>query len=228
LETAKVIITAQTKFDKPIFPVFMGSQSTMEAHRLFEKNHMVSFETYEVIPVIIEKILKTAQFSHKNGGTSHSPESLSALAHEAELQDILELASNKKFLNLQESMTVLELADIHTTPLHLVKHEEELGHLSRKLHFPVVAKIASDEITHKTEVKGVITGIRDLSELKSAFKNLSAVAGKKGCYVQQMVHGTELFVGVKRDSTFGPVVPVLAPLCVGHQRGLREIPASPL
>ncbi|MEO6508755.1 MAG: acetate--CoA ligase family protein [Patescibacteria group bacterium] len=204
-ETAKTLVEAQNHFVKPIYPVFMGGQSIIDAHRLFEQHKLVSFESYEIIPQVVEKIVASYNYLDKTA-SRYSPESLTVLAHEAQIKDMIELAGRKKFMNLEESMKVLKLSGVPTLPLYLAQHEEELIYLTKKIRYPVAAKIASDSITHKTEVKGVITDIETDEDLRKAFKKLSRVSKSEGCYIQKMVDGQEIFVGIKRDSTFGPVV----------------------
>lgn len=206
METARAIIEAQNHFIKPIYPVFMGEHSIKDAHRLFEEHHVVSFDSYEPLPSMINAIVESYEYRPKQPPSSHSPETLITLAHEQQIKDILELASSKKFLNLEESMNILHLAGIPLLPIHHVHHKEELDYVIKKLRFPVVAKVASDKITHKTDVKGVVTNIETVQDLKKAFNDLSKIANSEGCYIQKNVKGNELFIGVKRDNVFGPIL----------------------
>jgi acetyltransferase len=67
--------------------------------------------------------------------------------------------------------------------------------------FPLAAKVLG--ILHKTEVGGVLLNIGSKGELKDAFQQLMAISGAKGVLVQQMVNGTELFMGAKRHDDLG-------------------------
>jgi len=102
-------------------------------------------------------------------------------------------------------MKLLQLIDIPTVNLYHAKSYREVKTLADKLGFPLVLKIASNEITHKTEIKGVITSIKTPFELKQAFDQLKKIS-PKGCFVQKMVFGHEIFLGAKRDQHFGPVI----------------------
>lgn len=72
--------------------------------------------------------------------------------------------------------------------------------------YPVVAKVVSPQVVHKTDVGGVVVGIGDERQLREVFERLSAIAGFEGVVVDELVHGVELIVGAKEDPQFGMVV----------------------
>jgi hypothetical protein len=97
-------------------------------------------------------------------------------------------------------MKALESVDIPTAPLYLAKSIGDLSTIVKKTGFPVVAKIASDKVTHKTDVGGVVTNIKTFEELKKVFNKFGS------CYIQSQIKGFEMLVGAKRDPTFGIVL----------------------
>lgn len=82
----------------------------------------------------------------------------------------------------------------------------DLDVIVSKEGYPLVVKTAAEDVTHKTEVKGVITDISSFEELTQAFRQFDRGKGKNGCYVQKQYEGYELIIGTKRDHTFGTVV----------------------
>lgn len=72
--------------------------------------------------------------------------------------------------------------------------------------YPVVAKIVSPAIVHKSDAGGVITGIADADELGRAMERLAALKGYEGILVEETLSGLELIVGAKIDYQFGPIV----------------------
>ena len=94
-----------------------------------------------------------------------------------------------------------------TTADEAVKAAEELG-------FPVVMKLISDTITHKTEVGGVILDLRSRIEVKNAFSqikkhliNIGRENEMQGVIIQKMIPGgVEVIVGVTQDPSFGPLM----------------------
>jgi len=83
---------------------------------------------------------------------------------------------------------------------------EEAIAFANEIGYPVVAKIISPKIIHKSDVGGVITGIGTEQEIRSAFKHLESLEGFHGVLVEETVEGVELIAGAKNDMQFGPVV----------------------
>jgi acyl-CoA synthetase (NDP forming) len=82
----------------------------------------------------------------------------------------------------------------------------EATHFARMIGYPVVAKVVSPAIIHKSEAGGVSIGIKDDDELGAAYKRFQALQGFAGMLVEEMVEGMELIIGAKRDYQFGPVI----------------------
>lgn len=85
--------------------------------------------------------------------------------------------------------------------------------LAKSIGFPVVMKIQSPDIQHKTDVGGVVVGIKDSAALKEAYETMIAririaVPDAKidGVSIQQMVSGQEVILSMIRDEQFGPVI----------------------
>ncbi|HOP87023.1 MAG TPA: acetate--CoA ligase family protein [Syntrophorhabdaceae bacterium] len=85
----------------------------------------------------------------------------------------------------------------------IVNNLEQAINKSKRIGYPVVLKIASSKVLHKTEERGVILNIADDKTLKNAFHKM-----RPGAYLIQKMcaPGYELIIGGKRDSNFGPVV----------------------
>ena len=83
-----------------------------------------------------------------------------------------------------------------------------------RVNGPVVVKVASPDIMHRTDIGGIVTNVRDASQLADAFAAVLANAGEQapdaridGILVQEMIGGgIETIVGIKRDPVFGPMV----------------------
>lgn len=80
-----------------------------------------------------------------------------------------------------------------------------------KSKYPVVLKIDSSDIVHKSDVGAVIANIDSETELKKAHTSIMSIAKKlkasvNGMLVQKQVSGHNILIGMKRDATFGPVI----------------------
>jgi succinyl-CoA synthetase beta subunit len=71
---------------------------------------------------------------------------------------------------------------------------------------PVVMKVVSPKVVHKSEFRGVVTGITDEETLKKEFSRLHAIEGAVGVLIEETVPGIELILGAVNDFQFGPVV----------------------
>lgn len=183
----------------------MGEASVKNAHDLFEQAQLASFYQYDVLPSALGKIMN-AQKHQQEIERKDFTSTLSFTAHTLDIETVLLQNEGKAFLNQYDSLKVLSYLNIATSKTYLAHTEKDLQTIMKEVGFPLVAKIASDKITHKTEVKGVMTGITTYDELLNAFNYLSLVSGEKACYIQKQLEGHELFIGAKRDITFGPVV----------------------
>jgi acetate---CoA ligase (ADP-forming) subunit beta len=83
---------------------------------------------------------------------------------------------------------------------------EEATQFARVIGYPVVAKVVSPDIIHKSEAGGVSIGIKGDDELRAAYERFRALKGFAGMLVEEMVDGVELIVGAKVDYQFGPVI----------------------
>lgn len=77
---------------------------------------------------------------------------------------------------------------------------------AKKIGYPLVLKVFSPKIFHRTDISGVITGIKNEKELGNSFLNLGKIKFVEGILVQKMGKGKEVILGMKRDPTFGPVL----------------------
>jgi acetyltransferase len=123
------------------------------------------------------------------------------------------IARGDSKLNEIEALELLACYGITTAPAQLAKNEEQAEAFARQADGPVVMKIVSPQIMHKTDVGGVRVGIR-AEDARSVFGQIvsrarAAVpdAHVEGVLVQHMVTGgRELIAGVTRDPLFGPLV----------------------
>lgn len=118
-------------------------------------------------------------------------------------------------LNEFESKAVLSYYGIPTVETVIARSEDEAAAHAQRLGFPVVLKIFSDTITHKTDVGGVKLNLQDVSAVREAYRSIQQSVGERfgadkfgGVTVQPMVKldGYELILGSSADAQFGPVI----------------------
>ncbi|MBN1161443.1 MAG: acetate--CoA ligase family protein [Dehalococcoidales bacterium] len=113
-----------------------------------------------------------------------------------------------------EAKQVIKNAGIKVIETRLAKTQQEAVAISSETGYPVVLKIASPDITHKTAAGGVKVGLKNAAEVKKAYAEIMASVRKKipkakieGIAVQKMAPpGIEIIVGMYKDAQFGPVI----------------------
>lgn len=118
----------------------------------------------------------------------------------------------RRMINEYEAKALLSAYGVPSVPECIVDDIDQAIAAARQLGWPVVLKVVSDNVAHKTEAGLVYLDIRDADSLNQAWGVLTA-RGKAACgddmrmLVQKMVKGgVELFVGVKRDPHWGPAI----------------------
>jgi len=120
----------------------------------------------------------------------------------------------RKILTEVESKQLLEEAGIPTARARLATSRDAAVQAARDIGFPVVLKVVSPQITHKTDVGGVKLDLKSPEEVAAAFDEIMTAARRAapdatvdGVSVQQMARpGIEVIVGVSTDPQFGPVI----------------------
>lgn len=109
-------------------------------------------------------------------------------------------------LSFEKTIKILKKYKIPICQTRIFKNKKKALLFSKRIGFPVVLKIFSKKIVHKTEKKGVIKDIKNETNFSKAWKNLSKIRNIDGILVQKQINGIEVIVGMKRDKIFGPVI----------------------
>jgi acetyl coenzyme A synthetase (ADP forming)-like protein len=137
-------------------------------------------------------------------------------ADKAKVRQILDAvkASGRTSLTAPEGKQVCDAYGINVPKEGVATSAADASKMAASMGFPVVMKIVSPEILHKTEAGGVIVGVRNADEAASAYEQIVANAKKYdakatilGVQVQQMIKGgQEVIVGAMTDDSFGKLV----------------------
>jgi len=114
-----------------------------------------------------------------------------------------------KLLDFGETKRILEKYKIPLVETRLVRTKKEAKEAAGKIGYPVVLKIASPEVLHRTERGLVKIGIENERELAKALAEILKNSKKikvEGILIQKMAKGMEMACGMKRDASFGPVL----------------------
>lgn len=124
------------------------------------------------------------------------------------------LKSGRTVLTEVESKQLVAEAGIPVVETKLAKTKAEAISISKKMRFPVVLKIVSPDIIHKSDIGGVKLGLANATQVGKAYTEIMAAAKKankkadiQGISVQKMARpGVEVIMGMSKDAQFGPVL----------------------
>jgi acyl-CoA synthetase (NDP forming) len=113
-----------------------------------------------------------------------------------------------------EAKQVIKTAGIKVVETRLAASQKEAVTIAEKIGFPIVLKIASPDIIHKTDAGGVKVGLKNAAEVRKAYTEIIDSVRRKypkvkieGVSVQAMARpGIEIIVGISKDPQFGPVI----------------------
>jgi hypothetical protein len=124
-------------------------------------------------------------------------------------QEMKEIILNSKetgWVLEPQAKRLLSLVGLDIPHFFLTSQIEEGIGFAKKIGYPVVAKVVSPKVIHKSEKKGVEVGIDSERKLRDTFHRLSKIEGFAGILIEEMFSGVELIVGAKNDDQFGPVI----------------------
>ncbi|MBI5962373.1 MAG: acetate--CoA ligase family protein [Chloroflexi bacterium] len=195
---AEKVIEVIGNFDKPVVVALMGSTLVEEANKVFQRAHVPTYPFPERAASALGALAKRAEYLN---GLQHLP--------------TLELNKSKSEVRrLRTPEELIASYGITTTPIKLARDENEAVTIANELGFPVVMKIASPDILHKSDIGGVLLNIKSAEEALSGYATLLERAKKamplariEGVHVQRQIpEGQEVIVGAVRDPLFGPLI----------------------
>jgi len=214
-ETAEVLAEISEETDKPILASWLGEEDVREAVSILRKNRIPTYSTPEQA---VETFVYMYQYARNLELLYETPEEMptSLSANRECLQRIMEMASKegREVLTEPESKEFLEIYGIPTAKAYVARTPDEAASIASRIGFPVVMKILSSELTHKTDVDGVILNVTSESQVRRCFEELMKRVKRwhpsikiEGVTVQPMFSGGyELIIGSKRDPQFGSVI----------------------
>jgi acetyltransferase len=206
---------------KPVFTAWLGGASIEDARNLFEAAGIPNFLTPENA---IEAFSYLAYFQrHQEQLLASVPaaELMSLAACEeaiaaAKAIRATALAEKRTLLSEHEAKTLLSAFRLTVAIGIDAGTREEALHAARKTGYPVVMKIRSPHVSHKSEVGGVRLNLKNAQQVGNAFDEMmhdvaeaNPQARIDGVNVQPMLrfeHAREVLVGVSRDPVFGPII----------------------
>jgi acyl-CoA synthetase (NDP forming) len=124
----------------------------------------------------------------------------------AEIKDIISASKELGWVLEPEAKRVCSLAGLTVPRFTWATGVDEAVRFAQGIGYPVVAKLVSPHVLHKSDVGGVVVGIDSDEKLRGVFHRFSEFGGFAGMLVEEMLSGIELIAGAKVDYQFGPVI----------------------
>jgi acetyltransferase len=197
---------------KPIYTSFMGEKDVASGIDILQRNKIPHY----ILPESMCDSYQAVYYFNKN--VKSRVRQLPGLDNiQGDLaRKLMEKVkvNGRSYIPEVETIEVLETYGLPVPRGKLASTSEEAVKIAEEIGYPVVLKVVSDDIIHKSDVKGVELNLGSAQEVKEAWERihsnaLSAMpdASIAGLYVIKMVFGAEeIILGIKRDPSFGPVL----------------------
>ncbi|MBX3664161.1 MAG: bifunctional acetate--CoA ligase family protein/GNAT family N-acetyltransferase [Burkholderiales bacterium] len=216
-KAADAVIAAARGRSKPVLACWMGEAGVAAARKHFAGAGIPVFRTPDPA---VEMFGHLSSFYRNQQALLQTPGPLAAHSSPdvAAARRVIDaaLAEKRKVLTEIESKDVLAAFGIPVAETVAAADADAAVTIAERLGYPVVLKIDSPDITHKTDVGGVLLNLRDAAAVRAGFAQVTAQVARikpqariSGAVVEPMVrrpHGRELMVGVIRDPVFGPAI----------------------
>lgn len=239
-QTARAVIEVWKQTDKPIVTCWMGEEQVREARLLFKGAGIPNFRTPEPA---VELFSHISNYYRNQQLLMQAPASISdhtpPRLDSARLVIETALAEGRRSLNEMESKALLAAFRIPIAQTVVARSASEAMVLAEEIGLPVVMKVDSPQITHKSDSGGVRLNLSSLAQVRDAYAAILDEVKKNrpdaiihGIAIEPMiqkVNGRELVVGMVHDQVFGPTI-IFGPGGSGVEAGCgdRAVALPPL
>ncbi len=213
-ETAVITAKAAKRYpQKPIVASFIGGAAVEEGIKYLNDNGIPTYPFPEPAIATLRGMIRFGELRHEVGrGGQWEFDDVDKERVRAIFEGVRE--DGRDLLLSPEACEVAEAYKIPAAPSRLAKSPEQAVEQAEAMDYPVVMKIASPDIMHKTDVGGVKVGLKSKEEVVAAFSEIMENSKRAepdakiyGVEVQKMMPpGDEMIIGMAMDATFGPMI----------------------
>ena len=208
---AEVIVSMSKKYKKTILASLMGLDEGIKNRQIMAEGDVPYYTYAEAAIQTLKAMLRFVEWIKSPEGKI-----VTFKVNTNKAKKIFDKVKQEKRQNLleEEGQEILRAYGLPLPQSALAKTEQEAVKIAKKIGYPVVLKIASPQIIHKSDAGGVKVNIQNDKDARSAFKEIIKNAKKynknaviKGVLVVEMVKGgKEMIIGSKQEPGFGPVL----------------------
>ena len=212
--TATVDLIREKSF--PIFTSWVGGADMQKGRDIFNQAGIPTFDTPErAVRAFMDIVRFSQNIEMLQQIPSRLPRQLEFDREKAQTLIQAGLKTENHLLTEMESKALLSAYGIPASRVETAATRAEAVKIAKNMGFPVVLKINSRDITHKSDAKGVLLDLKNSQEVSIGFeqiiqnaKSYNSKANLEGVTIQPMIKHTdlELILGAKKDRDFGPVI----------------------
>ena len=217
--TAQAVSDVAAHAHKPVLAAWMGSRVVSEGVQILSA---AGIPTYTTPEQAVRAFMHLVSYARNLSILHETPRDIPVefTLDRQRLRGVFNtiLTEGQDILSENVSKAFLEAYEIPVTKPHAARTADEAVEVAHQIGYPVVLKIHSPQITHKTDVSGVVLNLASDEAVRRTFDRMVAKAKQvrpdaeiRGVTVQQMItypNGFELIMGTKKDPIFGSVIMV--------------------
>jgi acetyl coenzyme A synthetase (ADP forming)-like protein len=210
-ETAEAVVKVAREKGKPVLACFLGASKVETGLEVLRRGNVPQYDSPESAVATVKVMVDYVRWRNR-------PKRVVRLfpVNRRKVESIVERHLRQGLLDIgeAEAKEIIEAYGFATPKGSIATTAEQAANIAQQLDYPVVLKIWSPDILHKSDVGGVKVGLRSEQEVKDAFDLMMYRIPKKrpeahilGVLVQEMVRsGKEVIIGMHRDPHFGPLM----------------------
>jgi len=210
-ETAQAVADVAIRSGKPVLTAFMGKETIGEGERILTEHGLPNYPVPERAVAALAAMVRQKAWQER---PQPQFEQLDVDRHAVTEVFQKVRADGRLTIGDAEARTIQAAYGIPYPKSVLAKSADEAVRAAEEIGYPLVMKITSPDILHKTDIGGVKLGLQTAEEVRDAFdlmvyraQRYQPTAEIWGCLVQQQVRGgKEVLLGVNRDPQFGPLL----------------------
>ncbi len=208
---AKIIVEMRDEIPVPTTCCFAGGYKCERANEILREGRVPCFPT----PDRAVRALSILRRYTINSEAKEDPLKVPKVSGRDAAKKIIDQAKaeGRDSLSESEGKAIFAAYGVPTPGEAIVNSADDAAASCDKIGYPVVMKIVSPDIKHKTDVGGVVVGVKNAAEAKDAYNKIMDSCTKAvpnaqivGVSIQQMVSGQEVILSMIRDEQFGPVI----------------------
>jgi acetate---CoA ligase (ADP-forming) len=199
-------------YNKPVYASFMGEADVAQGIDVLQRNKIPHY----TLPESMCRAFATVYNFSEERKVIPKPAPVFEDVDDETVSNIIQKvkSAGKHYLTEDLSNELLKAYKFPVVESRVAGSENDAVKLAESMGYPVVMKVISDEIIHKSEAGGVILNVKSKDDVITGYKTIhknakeyDAKAIVKGILIEQMVpEGEEVILGLNRDNSFGPVI----------------------